>query len=891
MFDGVQSWLGGMLGRHVPPPPAAAPPPAPAPAPGPTPPQVDAGAPPPADAGAPPPPVAEASPAPVIGPPPPPARADAAAPPPAADAGAPPAPPVGPPAPPADAGAPPAPFIGPPVAPPADAGAPATPFIGPPVAPPADAGAQPAPADAGAPPPDATQAGPPPAAQSIPVPAIASGDKAALVASMQTLDSLKPADGGGFTIDGKNGPQTITEDQAKTLRAKAVAAIKDAAERVSNRASLAMGRYAAHQQVNVEHPLAAATAHLMAKAKAFVTGGHFEDPGPNLYPLDAKVTNGCSAAQGSARGGQFVAAAAALGDAEGAAGQISAMVEAYVSGMISAAETNVTVLEYTKTACFVIDGVIATVLTGGGAAGLTAAVGAEGVGGSVATASAIANFAPVVASAVGYGVQAAEGDPVDWTKATADILIQVVLAKFGGKMTEGLAVGVIGKLTGTVGTAVIDNAYVRKIIAAEFMQAGSAMIQTVAATVISDLKGKHVTWAQFLAAMQKAVLDPKGIIAAAALGAVSAKYPAVSPATDPNAGGGGGTDPNAGGGTKAGGGGTADPNAGGAADPNANPAPDPQATAPADPNAPAPAPADPNANPAPDPQATAPADPNAPAPAPADPNANPAPDPQATAPADPNAPAPAPADPNANPAPDPQATAPADPNAPAPAPADPNANPAPDPQATAPADPNAPAPAPADPNANPAPDPQATAPADPSTPAPAPADPNVSAAPDPQATAPADPNAGPAPDPNAPAPAEPNASAPETPALSEEEATAGNEEASGGAKPRRPSAKERRASEREATRKRKDGEPPAEEPEPEEQQRMGGPKVGAPKPPLDDVLEAAGIKMDNVEREQFGQWVKDRYGGPHDHYDLSTGDLQLIKKDVNEFRDGKPPRS
>jgi hypothetical protein len=614
------------------------------------------------------------------------------------------------------------------------------------------------------------------------VPSVDTKDKAALVASMQMVDSIKTTDGGGFTIEATGGIQPITEQQANDLRAEAAAALKDALQRVSNRADMAMGRYSAQQKINLDSPISAFGADLMAKAKAALSGGHYEDPGPRLYPLSAKVTNCISQARSAAGGGKFSDAAGALADAEEAAAQIAGMVQAYCDGIIGGAESNVAVLEVTKTVCFAIDGVIAIVITGGGAAALAEGVGASGVGGSAATAGAIANFAPVVASGGTYALQVAEGDPVDWKKATADMVIQLVLAKFGGKMTEGLT-----SLVGRLGGSSLSSEVVRKIIVAEIMQAGSSCLQTVVSFAISKQEGKKVTWGQLMSAIEAAVLDPKGIVAAAALGAVSAKYP-TTPGAQTTPAPEGGTDPVTG------------PNAGTPAAPPAEGGTAPLASAPAGPNA-----------------SGGKADPNVSTPAAAPSGGGT--EPVASAPADPNTGG-GTVEPNAS--------------TPAAAPAGGGTEPA----AGAPADPNTGG-GTVDPNAG--------------TPAPRPA--------------------GGATDPNASAPSDPNA---------------GDEERAGDNVPpprQRPRAKERNARNQLSEQARKSGNPPAAELDDGEGLHEL-PNVGDPKVPLKTALKAADIKMSQKEFERFSQWVKDSHkdGGAHDHYDLSDGDKELLRRDVAEFR-------
>jgi hypothetical protein len=71
-----------------------------------------------------------------------------------------------------------------------------------------------------------------------------------------------------------------------------------------------------------------------------------------------------------------------------------------------------------------------------------------------------------------------------------------------------------------------------------------------------------------------------------------------------------------------------------------------------------------------------------------------------------------------------------------------------------------------------------------------------------------------------------------------------------------------------------------------------GPQAGDPKVPLDEALGNAGMKMEEREREQFGQWVKDRHaeGGQHNHYGMSRDEAQRLQRDVKAFRSEFRPR-
>jgi hypothetical protein len=253
-----------------------------------------------------------------------------------------------------------------------------------------------------------------------------------------------------------------------------------------------------------------------------------EDPGPRLRGQVQAAAAAVSAGRTALDGARLVTALDALeagAQAAEAAGDLS---YAYRSGIIDTGERQVRVLEFTRNASFVALGVLAIVATGGAAA---AAAGAGGGGaaaaGSTATAfgvnlgvgtataaNVIATGAPIVATLGEAGVRAAVGDEVDWGKVAADVAVSLILARFGGR----LANGVFAQLGGNAAVQSMGRvAFTRAFAAVVTHEASTAFTAAVEATY-ARLRGRRVTWGHFLADLGQRLADPRGIVIAAIMG-------------------------------------------------------------------------------------------------------------------------------------------------------------------------------------------------------------------------------------------------------------------------------------------------------------------------------------------------------------------------------------
>jgi hypothetical protein len=97
-------------------------------------------------------------------------------------------------------------------------------------------------------------------------------------------------------------------------------------------------------------------------------------------------------------------------------------------------------------------------------------------------------------------------------------------------------------------------------------------------------------------------------------------------------------------------------------------------------------------------------------------------------------------------------------------------------------------------------------------------------------------------------------------------------------------AKDRRAKNRARTKAAKEGDPPADDLDPENEGLHDGPEPR--KVPLDQALDNAGIRMDPEERDRFGEWIIEKHGtgGQHRHYGLSRSEVERLRNDVADFR-------
>lgn len=329
---------------------------------------------------------------------------------------------------------------------------------------------------------------------------------------MKAIEDLTPLPDGRYTTTYLGKTLVMSAEDAEKTRAAARNSLVEVVTRSRRRFDDALGRYQAQEEVDKEFWFSSKAAH----AAAWIgTLGDHEDPGMALALQRPVVQLAELSVQRLVADGRLAAAAEEATRAEAASGRSAALVRIYVDETIEGAEDMVSGLEFTRDAAFVTLGVLAVVATAGAAAGLAPGVVGAGVGGmSVGTtATVISVGAPIVAN-VGVGlVKLAEGDPVDWGDIAVDAAIQVVLARFGGKLGEK----VFGKLAGNP----LARTAVRRVLAS----VGSGVVSHEASQVFSvtvnetyaALRGRDVSWGDFVDELTDRLTDPKGIFMAAAM--------------------------------------------------------------------------------------------------------------------------------------------------------------------------------------------------------------------------------------------------------------------------------------------------------------------------------------------------------------------------------------
>ena len=271
---------------------------------------------------------------------------------------------------------------------------------------------------------------------------------------------------------------------------------------------------------------------LSRAAKEVTTLGDFEDPGPELKRILDELRS-------SARNAIAALGADDLATADGICTRLDAMAvraqklaHCYSEDLIDGAETAKTTVKVVDTGAKVVGGVALTVATGGAAAGVVAA---EVVG----TATAISVAGGVAASTAGVATKLALGEKVDWGMFSIDILMQGLLARFGGKLTEGVAAAVaqrLGPAAATLGGAVIKN-----LAAQAVMHVNTTMSKTALETAYGKLSGRDLTLQQVYDSYIAQLTDPSSLLVAAATAAaqghVDAKLAASSAAAEKAGGG------------------------------------------------------------------------------------------------------------------------------------------------------------------------------------------------------------------------------------------------------------------------------------------------------------------------------------------------------------------
>jgi hypothetical protein len=355
--------------------------------------------------------------------------------------------------------------------------------------------------------PEAAAAAAPPAAaklQAPPLPAGGVGENP-LAAAMRIVGSFKASEVAGNAYTGVVNGRTITltEAQFQQLRGKASDAVLRALHSVRSKAEGAAGRYAEQQKVDARHWIVA----------PIVKGlGGVKDPKPFLDAYVAAARGEAARAERALAGGDLNTAAAAAASAELSATKASKMVQAYVDQIIDAGEMTVTVLEYVKFASEVVFLVLATVATAGaGGAAATSVLGFEvGTG----TAVTVIGTTSAIAEEVGVGIaRAADGEQVDWGQIATHAAIQILMARFGGKVGARVGNAFVARF----------GAKAASLVTPLIMHEANTVFFSVVDAAVQALRGKPMTMQQLEDELVNRMLDPKGLALAIVQSRLEAK--------------------------------------------------------------------------------------------------------------------------------------------------------------------------------------------------------------------------------------------------------------------------------------------------------------------------------------------------------------------------------
>jgi len=327
-----------------------------------------------------------------------------------------------------------------------------------------------------------------------------------LIEVMRAIDATVPSQlaSGLYTLVYRGRTITLNSAQLAQLRKVAGNSLIQALGKSKRRVDDAVGRYKAQESINDDFPVTSRA----VKAWAWVsTFGDYSNPGESVYGQATQAALAEIAARLAIQSGHFAQAIEMVAKSDAASERTSKLVYAYIDTLIEGGDSLVAKLEFTRNAAFLTLGVLAVVVTGGAALGVEAGVVGTGVGGlTVAeTATAISVGAPIVANVGAAGIQAALGEKVDWVKVGVDIAVQVILAKFGGKLGAGIAGKIAGPATQSLARQTIAA------LASGTATHGMSQAFTIAVdSVYMTLRGKDVTWGDYVDALATSLSDPGG---------------------------------------------------------------------------------------------------------------------------------------------------------------------------------------------------------------------------------------------------------------------------------------------------------------------------------------------------------------------------------------------
>lgn len=337
-------------------------------------------------------------------------------------------------------------------------------------------------------------------------------DAANLAEVMAAVDAIEPGGLGDYYTRFKGTEIRMDQAQRDQLVAGARSALRKALGKVTRDIDMARTGLKLQQQTNDEFPI----------TSFFVRGFAGVGDIPEALGISAsRAQMQVATARQLAADGKFVAAAKLLADAEKAAKRAVRLEYEYRDRIIGTGESTITVLEYTRDASFITLGVLAIIATGGAAAGglgsTTTVLGIEGVSTAVA-ANTIATAAPIVATLGGVGMQVYLDEPVDWGRVGVDLAVNLVLAKFGGRLSQVL----FTRLAGRAAVASVNKIVFGRIVSSLVMHEASVLFTTAADNTYRALRYKNVTWGGFVNELADRLSDPKGLFVATLMGAIQA---------------------------------------------------------------------------------------------------------------------------------------------------------------------------------------------------------------------------------------------------------------------------------------------------------------------------------------------------------------------------------
>jgi DNA/RNA endonuclease G (NUC1) len=350
--------------------------------------------------------------------------------------------------------------------------------------------------------------------------ASAGNDANALADAMRDVASIRPSENasGLYTMSLQGKTTTLTQQQLDSLYTQLNKLFADKVSKIKSQADMALATYESQESTNKSYPVTSRAVKSVAFVKTL--GGFNWNPGPEvrIYVVNARTK--ADEVLKALSGKQFTNSAILLSEAEASSKKASRVATEYKEGIISAGEATITALEITRDASFVTLGILATIASGGVAAGtLGATSSAFGLEvGTTAAASALSTGAPIVANLGVAGIRAASGEKVDWTKVLVDVGVDLILAKVGGHLGEGI----FNRIAGDPAVRSLGRTAVSRIVASVLTHEASQFLTASANDVYAKLRGKQVTWTEFGDELLARLTDPKGIVISSVMGAVVA---------------------------------------------------------------------------------------------------------------------------------------------------------------------------------------------------------------------------------------------------------------------------------------------------------------------------------------------------------------------------------